>query len=340
MSEKPLRIGVVGYGYWGPNLVRNFSASPLTHVAAVADGDAERRQAVSQLYPWVRVAEAADEMLADPAIDAVAVATPLGTHHELCKRALEAGKHVLCEKPLADSLARCEELVRLAQQRRRILMVDHTFVFTGAVRKIKEYVEAGALGDVLYFDSVRINLGLFQSDSNVIWDLATHDLAILDFVIGKSPRWVTAVAVKHFGNLENLAYLTIGFDGDLIAHLHCNWISPLKVRRILIGGTRRMLVYDDTEPSEKLKLYDHGITISSPAQAKGKHEMLVQYRTGDVLAPKLDGTEALARVVETFARACALGEPPVTDGAAGARVVRVLEAAQRSLEQHGARVTP
>ncbi len=339
MSTQPLQIGVIGYGYWGPNLVRNFTACPQTRVAAVADQDERRRAAVKQLYPWANTVRDAAELFADRSIDAVAIVTPMATHFPLAKAALEAGKHVLVEKPLAASAALARELTELAASRGLTLMVDHTFVFTGAVNKIKEYVQSGTLGRVLYFDSVRVNLGLFQPDSNVIWDLAPHDLSILDYVVGREPRWVSATGARHYGPNENLAYVTIGFDDEMMAHFHFNWIAPVKVRRILIGGTQRMLVYDDLEPSEKIKLYDHGVSVSSPPQGEGAYELLVSYRSGDVLAPKLDGTEALRRVVEEFAHAIRTGTPPRTDGAAGTRVVRLLEAAQTSLREAGKRVT-
>jgi predicted dehydrogenase len=335
----PLQVGVIGYGYWGPNLVRNFTASPHTHVAAVADRDAGRRKAVGALYPWARTCGDAEEILRDPAIDAVAIATPLFTHHPLAKAALEAGKHVLVEKPLASSVAECEELVALAAARGLVLMVDHTFVFTGAVRKIREVVESGALGRILYFDSVRINLGLFQPDFNVLWDLAPHDLSILDFALGGTPRWVQAVGARHYeGQHENLAYLTIGFDGGLLGHVHVNWVAPVKTRLTTIAGTDRMLVYDDANPVERVKIYESGVDLRE-LDTELAHRMMVQYRTGDVLVPKLDPTEALRRVVDELAAAVRERRAPLTDGAAGLRVVRVLEAAQRSIAEHGARVT-
>jgi predicted dehydrogenase len=339
VAPQKLRVGLVGYGYWGPNLARNFTASPHTQVVRVADRDARRREAVTALYPWVATSAEADDLFADPQVDAVAIVTPLATHVPLARAALQAGKHVLVEKPLARTRAECEELARLAEAQRRVLMVDHTFVYTGAVRKIRELVDSGYLGRVLYFDSVRINLGLFQPDSNVLWDLAPHDLSILDHVLGKQPRWVSALGAKHYGQVENLAYMTVGFDDDLLAHFHCNWVSPVKVRRIQIAGTQRMLVYDDTEPSEKIRIYDAGVSVSqTELDHAGKSELLVQYRTGDVLAPKLDGTEALRRVVDEFARACRESSPALTDVKAGTRVVALLEAAEKSLAQHGARV--
>jgi predicted dehydrogenase len=330
---------VIGYGYWGPNLVRNFTTCAATQVVCVADRDESRRGAARTLYPWLETHADADAVFADASIDAVAIATPTAAHHGLAKAALEAGKHVLIEKPLAASSALAEELVALAKARGRILMVDHTFVFTGAVRKIKDYIDDGTLGKVLYFDSVRVNLGLFQPDSNVIWDLAPHDLSILDFVLGRTPRWVSAVGARHYGANENLAYMTVGFDDELMAHFHFNWVAPMKVRRIMIGGTQRMLVYDDTEPSEKIRLYDSGVTVQNQTNLDREkaYNLLVQYRTGDVLAPRLDGTEALRRVVETFAHSIHTGKAPITDGPAGVRVVRLLEAAQESLRHDSAK---
>ncbi len=334
-----MRVGIIGFGYWGPNLVRNFTANPGTHVAVVADRDEKRRAAAVQQYPSLKTVAEAEAVFADPSIDAVAIATPLFTHFPLAKAALEAGKHVLVEKPLAGSVAECEELVALAADRGLILMVDHTFLFTGAVRKVRELIQEGKLGRVLYFDSVRINLGLFQPDFNVVWDLAPHDISILDFALGREPRWVSAIGVSHYGEHENLAYLTIGFDDGLIAHVHCNWVAPVKTRRITIAGSDRMLVYDDTEPAERVKIYEHGVDWREPLEDETRYRLNVQYRTGDVLAPKLDPSEALRQVVKTFETACRSGETPVSDGATGLRVVRLLEAAQTSMSQQGARVT-
>lgn len=333
-----LQVGVIGYGYWGPNLVRNFTACPTTHVRAVADRDPKRRAAVKGLYPTIDVVEDPSRILTDPAIDAVAIVTPLSTHFAFAKAALENGKHVLVEKPLAASSKECDELTQLARARGLTLMVDHTFVYTAAVQRIKAYVDAGELGRILYFDAVRINLGLFQPDSNVIWDLSPHDLAILDYVLGFEPRWVAALGACHYKDgVENMAYITVGFDESVVAHLHVNWVSPIKVRRIMIAGSKKMVVYDDTEPSEKIKLYDAGMGVSH-LDREGAPSMLVEYRTGDVLAPHLDGTEALSRVTQSFEIACRTGIPPLTDGAAGSRVVRLIEAAQRSLQAQGSKV--
>jgi len=330
----------VGFGYWGPNLVRNFTTCPETRIVAVVDPDPKRRAAVIVQYPWVVTHAELASVLADPDVDAVVIATPVFLHFPQAKAALLAGKHVLVEKPLCPSVAECEELAALAEQQQRVLMVDHTFVYTGAVRKIRSLIAEGALGRVLYFDSVRINLGLFQPDYNVIWDLAPHDASILDFVLGGArPEWVTALGVSHYGRHESLAYVTIGFGDGLIAHLHVNWVAPVKTRRIIIAGTSRMLVYDDTSPIEPVKLYESSVDVAT-MDRESAYALNVQYRTGDVLAPKLDGREALSQVAVTFAGACLRGEASPSDAAAAIRVVRVLEAAQRSLTQDGARVRP
>ncbi len=338
MSNSPLRVGVVGFGYWGPNLVRNFTSNRDTHVAWVADKDASRREAVSRMYPWIETTESAEDLFRNDELDAIVLATPLFTHHPLAKAALEAGKHVLVEKPLASSVAECEELQAIAKERGLQIMVDHTFVFTGAVRKVREIVEEGRLGRVLYFDSVRINLGLFQPDFNVIWDLAPHDISIIDYVLRQEPRWVSALGVSHFGTHENLAYLTIGFDDGLLAHVHCNWVAPVKTRRITIAGTERMLVYDDTLPAERVKLFESGVDVEH-LDKEDAYQLNFQYRTGDILTPKLDTREALARVAADFVHSCRTGEPSVSDGEAGTRVVRILEAAQQSLTKQGERVS-
>jgi predicted dehydrogenase len=339
-SPPALRVAVIGFGYWGPNLVRNFTTCPATKVVAVVDGDPRRRAAVGVLYPWIATHEDPAPVLADPDVDAVVIATPIFSHHPLAKAALEAGKHVLVEKPFAPTVRQCEELAELADRQGRALVVDHTFVYTGAVRKVRELVAGGELGRVLYFDSVRINLGLFQPDYNVIWDLAPHDVSILDFVLGGlTPRWVAALGVSHYGRHESLAYVTMGFDEGTIAHLHVNWVAPVKTRRITIAGTRRMLVYDDTSPVEPVKLYESSVDVGQ-IDKESAYALNVQYRTGDVLTPKLDGREALSQVAAAFAARCLHGTPTPSDADAGIRVVRVLEAAQRSLEQEGARVTP
>ena len=337
-----LRIGVIGYGYWGPNLVRNFAAGPRTKVVAIADGNAHRRQIATQTYPYIDVVDDGAALIARADVDAVAIATPIFTHYDLAKRALEAGKHVLVEKPLTPSVAQAEELAQLADKVKRTLMVDHTFVFTGAVRKIRELVSAGELGRVLYFDSVRINLGLFQPDFNVIWDLAPHDLTIMDYVvsqtIGAHAKWVSAIGSSHYGRHENLAYVTVGFDDGLLAHVHVNWVAPVKTRRTIIAGDKRMVVWDDTSPVEPVKIYESSVDVEHIAK-EDAYVLNVQYRSGDVRSPKLDGKEALAVMAQTFAAACLDGAPTPSDAKVGVRIVRMLEAAQKSLEQQGARIS-
>jgi predicted dehydrogenase len=329
-----IRVGVIGYGYWGPNLVRNFAETPGARVVAVSDLRPERLALVQDRYPTTIIHSDYHLVLADPQIDAIVIATPVSTHFELAMHALRAGKHVLVEKPLAASSEESERLVEEAARRNRVLMVDHTFVYNGAVRKIRELVESEGLGETYYYDSVRVNLGLFQHDVNVIWDLAVHDLSIVDYVLPSQVRAVSATGMSHVpGEPENIAYLTLFFEGRLIGHIHVNWLAPVKVRRTLIGGSRKMIVYDDLEPSEKVKVYDKGITVNNSAESV--YQMLIAYRTGDMWAPQLDITEALRTEALHFFHCIEKGERPITDGEAGLRVVRVLEAATRSMAERG-----
>lgn len=327
-------VGVVGYGYWGPNLVRNFAETPGSRVVAVSDLSPERLQRVTHRYPAVATTTDADALITNPAVDAVVIATPVATHFDLAMRALTAGKHVWVEKPLAATSDEARRLRDEAATRRRVLMVDHTFVYTGAVRKIGELVRAGALGDLYYYDSVRVNLGLFQYDVDVMWDLAVHDLSIMDYVLDTRPRAVSALGSAHVpGRTANVAYLTCLFEDSLIAHFHVNWLAPVKVRRTLIGGDKQMIVFDDLEPSEKVRVYDKGITVDPGLE--GRHEMLVSYRTGDMWAPQLDATEALSGAARDFLGSIDTGDEPITSGAVGLRVVRLLEAATESMRHQG-----
>jgi len=341
VTTPQLRIGVIGYGYWGPNLVRNFAAGPRTCVVAIAESSPDRRQAAATSFPHIRCVGDAAQLIGDPDVDAVAIATPIFTHHGLAKAALEAGKHVLVEKPLAPSVAEAEELAELAERTGRVLMVDHTFVYTAAVRKIRALIAGGDLGRVLYLDSVRINLGLFQPDFNVVWDLAPHDLTIMDYVLsqtlGTTARWISAIGVSHYGRHENLAYLTVGFDDGLLAHVHVNWVAPVKTRRTIIAGDRKMLVWDDTSPVEPVKIYESSVDVKH-IDKESAYALNVQYRSGDITSPKLDGREALSVMAQTFAAACLDGAPSPSDAVVGVRIVRMLEAAQHSLEHQGARV--
>jgi predicted dehydrogenase len=326
----------VGYGYWGPNLVRNFAEVPDARVLAVSDLNSERLALVRKRYPAVKATSDYHELFADPEIDAIVVATPVCTHFELGMQALRAGKHLLMEKPMAATSEQAVRLIEEAEKRGSVLMVDHTFVYTGAVRKIRDLLAANSLGEIYYYDSVRINLGLFQHDVSVLWDLAVHDLSIMDAVLTEKPYAVSATGMCHVqGQPQNIAYLTLLFDSKLMAHFHVNWMAPVKVRKTLIGASHKMIVYDDLEPSEKVKVYDKGITVSNGNQSEARFQMLVGYRTGDMWAPKLDTKEALYYEAVHFVR-CVQGlDQAMTDGAAGLRVVRILEAATESMNERG-----
>jgi len=333
-----IRIGVIGYGYWGPNLVRNFADLESACVTMVADRRSERLGHVARRYPGVRTTSAPEELIGDPDVDAVVIATPVRHHFELAMAALRAGKHVLVEKPMASTVEQAQRMIDEARRRRLVLMVDHTFVYTGAVRKIRELTVTGDLGDIYYYDSVRINLGLFQHDVNVLWDLAVHDLSIMDFVLQRQPAAVSATGFAHVsGSPENIAYMTMFFDGPLMAHVHVNWLAPVKIRRTLLGGSRRMVVFDDLEASEKVKVYDRGISVDpSPENV---YQMLVGYRSGDMWAPKLAVSEALSVEAAHFAECVTRGTEPITDGESGLRIVRLLEAASSSMAAQGRPVT-
>jgi len=332
-----INCGFIGYGYWGPNLVRNFCATKDARVFKVCDLKPERLDLVKATYPSVEVTRDYRELTKDPKIDALVISTPVSTHFPLAKEALENGKHVLLEKPMTSSTDEAEKLIELAEKKGKVLMVDHVFLYTGAVRKVKEVIEKGELGDIYYFDSVRVNLGLFQHDVNVIWDLAPHDFSIMDYVLQKQPETVSAVGISHLGDLENIAYITLQFADNLLAHIHVNWLAPVKVRTTLIGGSKKMIVYDDTEPSEKVKIYDRGVIY--PKKAEEVYQILVQYRTGDILTPKLDTLEALKLVSKEFIDSINQNKKPLTDGKAGYRVVKLLQAANQSLKQRGRTVT-
>lgn len=331
-----MNIAVIGYGYWGPNLVRNFSWLESTTVKYVCDISQDRLDKVKPLFPNVEVVTTSyQKVLEDPDVEAIAISTPVNTHFQLAKQALNAGKHVLVEKPMTDNVAQARELVDLAKSKNKILMVDHTFLYTGAVKKIKELIDSGEIGDVLYFDSVRVNLGLFQNDVNVLWDLAPHDLSILNYLIDKKPVKVSATGVAHVkGGMENIAYMTIFYEDTTIAHFHVNWLSPIKVRQILIGGSEKMIVYDDMENTEKIKVYDKGIEINENDK-DAIYKTLIQYRTGDMFAPKLDGAEALKVECSHFVECIEQNRQPISNGVFGLEVVKMLEASQLSIKQEG-----
>jgi predicted dehydrogenase len=330
----PLRVGVIGYGYWGPNLVRNFAEYPGAEVVQIADMRRERLAPIERRYPGVVTTTDHRDLLNDPTIDAIVISTPISTHFDLALAALRAGKHVLVEKTMTATSEQARRLIDEADRRGLVLMVDHTFVYTGAVQKIKEVVDAGRLGRLYYWDSVRVNLGLFQHDVNVLWDLAVHDLSIMDAILGRKPTAVAATGISNVpGRPINTGYLTCFFEGNLLAHFHVNWLAPVKIRRTLIGGDAQMIVYDDLEPSEKVKIYDRGITIDAASEAV--YELMVGYRVGDMWAPQVSLTEALRVETQHFVECIRSGKKPITSGESGLRVVRILEAATASLSQGG-----
>ena len=327
-----LNIGIIGYGYWGPNVVRNFHGLTNCNIVSICDQSPEALRRVAALYPHIEVTRDARDIFASPAIDAVAVVTPVSTHYELARKCLENGKHVFIEKPLTATVAQAEALIELADQKRLTIMVDHTFLFTGAVRKMKELIDQQALGALYYYDSVRVNLGLFQHDVNVIWDLAPHDLSIMTYLIKEYPAAVVATGAAHLNGHEDMAYLTIYFPNNIIAHINVNWLSPVKVRTTLIGGELKMLVWNDLEADEKIKIYDKGVCMTNP---QGVYDLLVSYRSGDMWAPKVAQTEALKAEAEYFVDCVLHNKKPLNDGEAGRQVVQLLEAANRSLKKRG-----
>jgi len=329
-----IRVGVIGHGYWGPNLVRNFMTASGSSVAAVCDQREERLTQLRKVYPTLTVHTRASELINDPTVDAIVVATPVSSHFELAMAALKSGKHVLVEKPIASNSEQACQLIDEASKRQLVLMVDHTFVYTDAVRKVRELISTGALGQIYYYDAVRVNLGLFQHDVNVIWDLAIHDLSIMDYVLPNKPVAISATGISHVpGQPENVAYITLFFANTQIAHVHVNWLTPVKVRHTLIGGSEKMIVYDDLEPSDKLKVYDKGITVTPGPEAV--YKMLVSYRSGDMWAPRLDNTEALQTEAMHFIDCIEKNKDPETDGPAGLRMVKMIEAAEKSLRERG-----
>ncbi len=327
-----IKVGVIGFGYWGPNVARNFNQPGLSQVVAIADKSKNCLQRAEHTFPQVRVTLDAKEILESPDIDVVAVVTPVWTHYEIAKSALQHGKHVFVEKPFTASVAQAEELIELAARKKLQIMVDHTFLFTGAVRKIRQLVDEGTLGKLFYYDSMRVNLGLFQHDINVVWDLAPHDLSIMDYVIQKEPEAMVATGEKHLNNLVDIAFLTIYFPDNVVAHINVNWLSPVKVRTTLIGGEKKMVVWNDLDADEKIKIYDKGVSVKN---GEGMYNLLVSYRSGDMWAPRVEQTEALKAEVAHFMDCISTNHAPINDGVAGLRVVRLLEAAEKSLNARG-----
>jgi predicted dehydrogenase len=328
-----IRVGVIGYGYWGPNIVRNFHTHDFSEVTMVCDKNAKCADRLRKVFPSIKFSVDENDILNSADIDVVAVVTPVWTHYELAKRALENGKHVFVEKPFTCSVVQAEELIELADRKNLKIMVDHTFLFTGAVKKIKELVNKKELGDLYYYDSLRVNLGLFQHDVNVIWDLAPHDLSIMDYVIGMKPEAVVATGERHLNGVEDVAFITVYFPQHIIAHVNVNWLSPVKVRTTLIGGEKKMLVWNDLEADEKIKIYDKGVSMS--ANPSNLHQLLVSYRSGDMHSPQLEQIEALRAETGYFLDCIKKNVTPFNDGVAGLRVVSILEAADKSIRSRG-----
>ncbi|MGH9356741.1 MAG: Gfo/Idh/MocA family protein [Terriglobia bacterium] len=325
-------MGIIGYGYWGPQVTRNFAASSGCEVTVVCDKSSEALRRAKQAHPNIEVAAGFNEVLSSSSIDAVAIVTPVWTHFELAKAALQNGKHVFVEKPFTSTSAQAEELIDLAEKKNLRIMVDHTFLFTGAVKKIRQLIDDGALGDLYYYDSTRVNLGLFQHDVNVVWDLAPHDLSIMDYLIDEEPEAIVATGEKHLNGFEDVAYITVYFRARTIAHINVNWLSPVKVRTTLIGGEKKMVVWNDLEADEKVKIYDKGVNVRN---GESVYQLLISYRSGDMWSPKVEQTEALKIEAAYFINCIQKGERPFNDGTSGYRVVKMLEAADRSLKERG-----
>jgi predicted dehydrogenase len=331
-GENILRVGVIGYGYWGPNIVRNFHGQEHSRVVSVCDKSPKSLKRVQQTYPDMRVTDDCKELLTATDIDVIAVVTPVWTHYELAKAALENGKHVFVEKPFTCTTAQAEELIELADRKNLKIMVDHTFLFTGAVKRIRQFIDDGTLGNLYYYDSTRVNLGLFQHDVNVIWDLAPHDLSIMDYLIKEKPEAIVATGERHLNGVADIAFINIFYPNNIIGHINVNWLSPVKVRTTLIGGEKKMLVWNDLEADEKIKIYDKGVQMTS---GEGVYQLLVSYRSGDMWAPRVEQVEALREEAAYFADCIMNDKKPFNDGIAGLHVVKMLEAADRSLEQKG-----
>lgn len=328
-----MNLAIIGYGYWGPNLVRNFASVSGCNLKLVIDSREERLALVKKAYSSVEISKNVEDAFTRNDIDAVVIATPVFTHFAFAEKALKAGKHVLIEKPMTSSVEESEKLIALATSLNKILMVDHTFLYTGAVQKMKGMIDSGEIGKIKYFDSTRINLGLFQPDVNVLWDLAPHDISILDYLVNEKPISINATGVSHTNNgIENIAYLTVNYRSDFIAHFNCSWTSPVKIRMLLVGGDKKMVVFNDLEPSEKIRVYDTGYSHTTDEEKK---RVLVDYRAGDIFIPKVEAKEALYGMASDFVNAILHNTQPKSSMHSGLNVVKILEAAQQSIKQKG-----
>jgi len=333
-SSKPIKVAIIGYGYWGPNVFRNFNELNKVLITYCCDLDTEKLKIVKQKYPTVETTTDYEEILNSENVDAVVIATPVSTHYSLAKKALKSGKHVWIEKPMTEKSKEAKELISLAKRKKRILFVDHVFIYTQPVIAIKKFIDTGKLGDIYFFDSVRINLGLFQPDTNVIWDLAPHDISIMCYLLGKLPQSVSVFANSHIvSNVEDTAYLSFKFRNGVSAHVHVSWLSPVKIRRSIIAGSNKMIVYDDLESAESVKIYDRGITRDGKVSLSST--MGYQYRTGDILVPAIEIKEALHTAAKHFVDCIQNNTDPITNGEEGLKIVNILEAVDLSAKKNG-----
>jgi predicted dehydrogenase len=330
-----INIGLIGYGYWGPNLARNFNSNPNMELKSICDFSTDRLQMAGKLYPQVKLTKEANDLFSDTNLDAIAVATPVSTHFDLAHKALSNDKHVWVEKPITDKIEQAEALIDLASKKNKALFVDHIFIYTGAVRKIKQIIQNGELGELIYYDSTRVNLGLFQQDVDVVWDLAAHDISIMDYLMPFKKFTVSATGSNFYGNgIVAKSLLTIYMENNVVGHINVSWVSPVKIRHTLIGGTSKMILYDDNNPSEKVKVYDKGVDLYETKEEL--YHLKIQYRIGDMYAPRIEEVEALAVGTEHFADCIINGKKPMSDGKAGLEVVKVLVASKESLQKNGA----
>ncbi len=329
-----ITVAVIGCGYWGPNLLRNFTQFPKVRVKTACDLNKERLRHIAQLYPSVNTVTDMDEIANDPEVDAVVVATPVTTHHPIAMKMFEAGKHVLVEKPMASSIAEAEELTETAAERGLVLMTGYTSVFTAAVNKMKDLISSGELGHVYYISTTRVNLGLFQEDINVVWDLAPHDVSILNYILGSEPETVSATGQAYIQTgIEDVAFIHLRYPGDILAHTHVSWLNPDKIRRTVVVGSKKMLVYDDVSTQEKIRVYDKGVTVQPHYDTFGEFQL--SYRFGDIYSPRLDDSEPLKNECQHFIQCIRKNETPRADGMAGLAVVRVMERACESILRDG-----
>ena len=334
---KDLKIAVIGYGYWGPNLVRNFTNLENSTVSHVVDESPDRLEKVKKLYPSINATSSLTEILENPEIDCIIIATPISTHYDIAKKALEHNKHVLVEKPMTNSVKHAKELIELSKKKKKVLMVDHTYLYTGAIQKIKKIIDKNMIGEIQYIDSTRINLGLFQPDVNVLWDLAAHDISICSYLMNENPISVQAMGKSHTdSNFEDIAYLTLHFKSKKIIHFNCSWISPVKIRYMLIGGNKKMIIFNDLETTEKVKIYD--TKYKTKTNPKNDRQILADYRVGDIFIPKLTTREGLSSMVEDFVSAIIDKTKPISNYDIGLQAVKILEAAQRSITNQGKEV--